>query len=266
MENIHECLEHNGACVLPGFLTDRGVSVLANEARDLSDLAWPSPTAVTPYYGKFAEDFPNRHPRQTRQVSDMALVGDFNIPPDTAIRRLYEWAPLVRFLAEIVKAEQLYPFADPCQSVNLSVIDEGGQQPWHFDSGELTVTLLLQAPQGGGAFEYVPRLRDTSNENYEGVAEVLAGAHHRTRVATLEPGALFVFLGEHSLHRVTPVIGTKRRLIAIYLYDPTPGRRSVRSSNIRLYGPGAAEAMDAVGMREPATASQRVGDDVHSKR
>lgn len=48
-------------------------------------------------------------------------------------------------------------------------------------------------------------------------------------------------------------IGTKRRLIARYLYDPVPDRWSVRSSNIRLYGPGAETAMDAVGKWESAT-------------
>lgn len=143
--------------------------------------------------------------------------------------------------------------SDPCQSVNISVIDEGGQQPWHFDSGRFTVTLLLQAPHRGGDFEYVPRLRDVGNENYEGVAEVLAGARDQVQVAELAPGSLFVFLGEHSMHRVTPVIGTKRRLIALYLYDPAPGRWSVRSSNIRSYGPDAEAAMDAVGMQESAT-------------
>ena len=180
----------------------------------------------------------------------MGLVADFNVPPDSAIRRLYEWGPLRQFLAAVVGFEQLFLFSDPCQSVNISVIDEGGQQPWHFDSGRFTVTLLLQAPHRGGDFEYVPRLRDVGNENYEGVAEVLAGARDQVQVAELAPGSLFVFLGEHSMHRVTPVIGGKRRLIALYLYDPVPGRWSVRSSNIRLYGPGAEAAMDAVGMQE----------------
>ena len=59
------------------------------------------------------------------------------------------------------------------------------------------------------------------------------------------------FRGEHALHRVTPVGGTQRRLIALYLYDPLPDRQSVRSSNLRLYGPEAEAAMDAVGMDEP---------------
>ena len=176
IEQAHERLAQDGACVFPDFLTQAGVAGLALEAQTLSDLAWPSPAAVTPYYGKRAEEFPKGHPRQTRQIADMGLVADFNVPGDAAIRRLYEWGRLRQFLAGVLEVDQLFTFCDPCQTVNISVIDEGGQQPWHFDSGRFTVTLLLQAAESGGDFEYVPRLRDVDDENYAGVAQILSGA------------------------------------------------------------------------------------------
>ena len=34
---------------------------------------------------------------------------------------------------------------DPYQSLNISVMDEGGCQQWHFDGGNMVTTLLLQA-------------------------------------------------------------------------------------------------------------------------
>ena len=250
IEPARAMLAHDGACVLPGFLSDEGLALMVADAAGVTETAWPSPDRVTPYYGKLAHNFLPGHPRRTRQRADMALVADFNIPARSHIKRLYEWPPLRGFLACVLGVERLYAFADPCQTVNISVMRDGGEQPWHFDSGRCTVTLLLQQACSGGEFEYVPGLRSSDNENYPGVAGVLAGEHESVRRAKLTPGTLFVFLGEHALPRVVSVAGPTPRLIVIYLYDPSPERWSVRSSNVSLYGPEAEAAMDAVGMHE----------------
>ena len=36
----------------------------------------------------------------------------------------------------------------------------GKELNWHFDNSEFAITLLLQAPEAGGVFEYVRDLRD----------------------------------------------------------------------------------------------------------
>ena len=51
----------------------------------------------------------------------------------------------------------------------------GDELGWHFDGADFVVTLLLQAPEAGGAFEFAPMLRSEDDRNDEGVRALLAG-------------------------------------------------------------------------------------------
>jgi hypothetical protein len=179
----------------------------------------------------------------------MALVGDHHIPQASLLRQLYYWPPFRDFLAELLGLEALHPFADPCQAINISVLGAGGCQPWHFDSAAFTVTLMLQAAHSGGHFEYAPGVRAPDDQNYAGVAAVLAGVREGVCTLALEPGTLSIFRGEESLHRVSPVEGDCLRLLATYLFDLAPDRTAVWATNLSLYGPSAEEAMIEAGMR-----------------
>jgi hypothetical protein len=61
--------------------------------------------------------------------------------------------------------------------------------------------MLLQAPEDGAVFEYVPDVRDAEvgDMAFATVEQILDG---RESVHTLE------FRGRNALHRVTPVVGT----------------------------------------------------------
>ena len=120
---------------------------------------------------------------------------------------------------------------------------------WHSMYAPFLTSLMLQRSQLGGDFEYAPRVRTPQNENYESVAEILAGKRDRVRAVSLEPGTLCVFLGEDSLHRVTPVAGDRLRLLATYLFEAKPNRTAVWSTNLSLYGPSAEAAMRGAGMK-----------------
>jgi hypothetical protein len=85
------------------------------------------------------------------------------IPPDAAIKQLYQWDGLTKFIAAATGAQTLYRSADRFQALNISVMDEGGRQQWHCDTNEVAITLLLQAPEAGGEFEYVPLIRSPEN-------------------------------------------------------------------------------------------------------
>jgi len=98
---------------------------------------------------------------------------------------------------------------------------EGNGFPWHFDTNNFTVTLAIQNADGGGAFEYAPGIRKGS-ENFSEVCRVLDGTSDLINVLELEPGDLQLFRGRHSLHRVTPLIGTTPRYVAIFLMLNSP--------------------------------------------
>ena len=62
-------------------------------------------------------------------------------------------------------------------SINVHYAGAGKELNWHFDNSEFAITLLLQAPEAGGVFEYVRDLRDAEagDMNFAGVAELLDG-------------------------------------------------------------------------------------------
>jgi hypothetical protein len=93
---------------------------------------------------------------------------------------------------------------------------------WHFDRSEFTITLLLQAPEAGGAFQYRSGLRSESDPNYDGVARFLAGEDDAVETLPLTAGTLTLFKGKDTAHRVTPVAGARDRLVVVFSYYERP--------------------------------------------
>jgi hypothetical protein len=70
-------------------------------------------------------------------------------------------------------------------------------------------------------------IRSPDDENYDDVASVLRGdARDRVVVEPMTPGTLMLFEGRHSLHRVTPVEGTRPRYVGLFGYDTKPDTMS----------------------------------------
>ncbi len=155
------------------------------------------------------------------------------------VMMLYDWPPLHRFLAEIMGKEVLYPMADPLARLNVMSYGPGQALNWHFDRAEFTVTLLLQAPSQGGAFEYRTDLRTAEDPNHDGVARLLTGQDPDVRQMSLEAGTLNVFRGINTPHRVTPVEGPTKRIIAVLSYFDRPGVRFSADEQKGFYGRSA---------------------------
>ena len=240
----HDLLD-GGCCIVPGFLTSQATAALAAEADVLAPRAWAGIGEATPYYGKIDPglpgDLPADHPRRRTTRRTMAQVAYDLIPETSGLRRLYLSAALPTFLAAVLGTKRLYPMACRYQAVNISVMAAGGCQNWHFDSSDFTITLMLQKPETGGAFECVPFLRDEGNENYEGVARVLDGDREGLLTMPFEAGTLMIFQGHRSLHRVSEVGGSVKRLLTIMHYDTRPGLLGRHEVNQNLYGPRVEE-------------------------
>ncbi len=144
------------------------------------------------------------------------------IPDQSSLNKLHRWRPFISFLQACLGVEALYPFRDPISGLTINVMNAGDVLPWHFDTNEFTVSLLLQSPEAGGEFEYVPDVRNPDDECFEDVAEVLAGARRRVIRVNMQPGDLMLFKGRYSLHRVTRVAGGQSRLVALLSYTLMP--------------------------------------------
>lgn len=152
------------------------------------------------------------------------------------VQAIYNWAPLVRFLAEVMEKPALYPMDDPLAAVNVMAYQEGQALNWHFDRAEFTVTLLLQAPEKGGVFEYRTDLRSADDPNYDGVERLLKGRDPEMQQMAVTPGTLNVFKGVNTPHRVTKIEGARARMIAVLTYYERPGAMFTKAEQLGFYG------------------------------
>jgi hypothetical protein len=159
--------------------------------------------------------------------------------PGSTLMRLYEWPPFAAFLAAVMEKQDLYTMADPLARLNVMAYRDGEALNWHFDRSEFTTTLLLQAPEGGGEFDYRTDLRTGEDPNYDGVARLLEGADPAVERLHLDAGALNVFRGKNTAHRVTPVTGSRERIIAVFSFYERPGVEFSEEERIGFYGRAA---------------------------
>lgn len=117
--------------------------------------------------------------------------------------------------------------------------DNSHELGWHFDNSSFSVTLLLQGADGGGIFEFVPDMRDTSRglQNERGVAAQMDG----NGVGELcqlgqSAGDLVLFRGRDALHRVTPVEGDRMRLLVVLAYNTEPGLSLSENARMTFFG------------------------------
>jgi hypothetical protein len=230
-------LAASGSCVLEGFLTARAIAATAEEARMLLPLAHrTSNSRSTAYLEAPDESYPECHPRRRLQRTSVGAVAYDLFPPNSLIRRLYEWDGLLAFLAVTLRKPRLWRYADPLGALNLAVMVDTDELLWHFDQTDFVVSLLLQRSSRGGAFEYVPNIRSSIEPNFTRVQRLLDGDRTDVITLNLQPGTLALFEGRHSLHRVSPIEGSEPRLIALFGYDSKPGAMSSDLLKQRRYG------------------------------
>ena len=222
-------LAATGAVELPGFVSPDGVAALVADAENLTPRAHHSEGVGTAYLEYPDFSLPDDHPRLTWGHYAVGAVAYDLIPEDSLLRRIYEWPPLLGLVEAILDRGTLYRYADPFGALNLAVMGEGDELQWHFDQTDFVVSLAIQTAETGGDFEVAPRIRTSDDEHYDRVSDVLAGDRADVVTLPMTPGTLLVFEGRHSLHRVSPIGGSRRRHVGLLAYDTVAGTREVSS-------------------------------------
>jgi hypothetical protein len=239
---IDECraqLVATGACELPGFVTPQATARMVRESDALVPLAHHAAGPITIYLDAADPSLPERHPRRHLGRSSLAAIAYDLFPPDHALRALYEWGPLLDFLAAALGRDRLHRYADPFGALNVAVMRDGDELDWHFDQTDFVVSIALRDADEGGDFEYAPYIRSASDERYDEVQALLEGDRTRVRRVPMTPGTLLLFQGRHSLHRVTEIHGPTSRLVALLAYDTRPGTVSSDFLRLARYGRNA---------------------------
>jgi hypothetical protein len=229
-------LDRTGACELPGFLKPEAVALLVREGDSLAARAYHSVVTGTPYLAAPDASLPEDHPRKFFEPTSVGVVAYDQFPHDSAMRQLFEWDPLMEFIAAALKKDRLYRYADPMGALNLAVMGDGERLHWHFDQTDFVTSIALRPSEAGGDFEYVPLIRSATDENYPRVQRLLEGSSEGVVRVAMHPGTLLLFEGRNSIHRVTPICGGTTRLVALLAYDTKPGTRSSKGLQMARYG------------------------------
>lgn len=234
---VQEALADDGCSVLHDFVRPELQAQLQQEGADLADSAYYDVEQVNVYNTAPDPSLPADHPATVILERGNAFVARDQIPAEALIHRLYTDQRFQRFVAACVGLPQIHPLADPLAGLTLNVVQPGRAHPWHFDTNEFALSMLTQAPESGGEFEYCPGIRSEESENLADVRAVLDGeGGSRIRRLTLRPGSLQIFRGRYALHRVAPVGGDRPRHTAIFAYSARPGVIGTPERTRQLFG------------------------------
>jgi hypothetical protein len=170
-------------------------------------------------------------------VSSKGCITDNQVPIDSPLRILYHSDEFKSFLCSVLGEKSLYKYDDDLSSINIHYANEGQELGWHFDNSSFAITLLIQKPENGGSFEYIRDFRDFKNNemNYDGVTDLLNGKC-RPKVLSMEPGCLVLFRGRNAVHRVTPTIGNRVRVLSVLAYNSEPGVQLSETARKTFFG------------------------------
>jgi hypothetical protein len=241
-----------GCAVIKQFVKPEAIPALVAEGDRVSHLGHRNFNRTNPYFTQLPADLPDTHPLRRFYDRSNAFVPADNFGEDSIIRAMYEWSSFAPFIQEVLEEPSFYRYADPLADVVINLAEEGNGFPWHFDTNNYTVTLAIQNAEHGGEFEFSPNLRTPTDENYDGVGQVLDGDQSLIHTLHLEPGDLQIFKGRYSLHRVTPLSGPIMRYVAIFSFTEMEGVVGSPERTKQLYGRVLPIHLERAGMRGDA--------------
>ncbi len=230
-------LDAAGALVLPGFFTEEAVKAVVRESAHREAEAFYADSTHNVYLTPSDDSLTGDHAFNRQVASSKGLLADDQVPADSPLRDVYDDTTFRSFLCDVLGIEAIYPYADNLSSINVHFAAAGRELGWHFDNSSFAVTMLLQAPEAGGEFEYVAGVRDSDggDEGYERVVSILEEVEP-VEVLEFEPGALVLFRGRDAIHRVTPTRGDTTRMLVVFAFNDAPGVALSESALETFYG------------------------------
>ena len=230
-------LSEEGVLLIPQFLQSEALKQTIKEAEAQTHLAYFTKKTHNVYLSEPNASLPETHVFNRQVKSSKGCITTDQIQKESGLHIIYNNFIFKKFIAHVVRENAIYPYADTLTGINIHYASEGEELGWHFDNSSFAITLLLQAPKEGGLFQYVKDLRNSNSEdmNFNGVETVL---NDEVPVKTLdiEEGTLVLFRGLNSLHRVTPTIGNRTRILVVLAYNNKPGVSLSETARMTFFG------------------------------
>ena len=239
-ETIKKCkndLDKFSCATIPNFILFESLEIMNAELKKHINEVYMSKESINAYlYSKDDSSLPIDHPKRIFMDRDNGYLNSDLFEKDSEMKFLYAQEKLLNFISACLGVSPIYRWADPLACHAYNVMKPEGILPWHFDSCEFSLSILMQKPEKGGIFEYCPNIREPGNENFEEVKKVLDGDRTRVCQLKLDPGDLQIFKGRFTLHRVTKVEGNRSRYLCIPAYVLDPWRVNTPEHSRAIYG------------------------------
>ena len=236
VDQCQRALDEAGLFNLAGFLLPTAIDqAVSNLADELENHSFTHERLHNIYFLPEVDNLSENHPalKQFKTINHTVCSDQIR---DNVLIELYEWPAFADFLAAVMNKPKLYQMDDEISRLNVMGYSAGEALNWHFDRSEFTTTLLLQAPEAGGEFEYRTGLRTDIDPNYDGIGEFLTGDQSDITTLPLEAGTLNVFRGKNTLHRVSPIVGEHQRVIAVFSFYENAGVQFSNEEKMGFYG------------------------------
>ena len=223
----HKQIDTNGLCLLPDFVKKSFyeeviAEVRENEEKGFYNESWRSP---------FGNESRKAQENSIQTRASMKTFAYDLLALNSKLRLLYESDIFTEFLKKILRVDNFFKCADPLVSCLVASLKDDDELGWHYDPNDGVVTLLLQKPDKGGEFEFVPNSKESSHEVSDNELSIIDNQDEDIISLAQNPGTLAIFNGSNSLHRVAPVAGNSERIVAILSYSEVPD--FIFSSKIR---------------------------------
>ena len=230
-------LSEEGVLLIPQFLQSEALKQTIKEAEAQTHLAYFTKKTHNVYLSEPNASLPETHVFNRQVKSSKGCITTDQIQKESGLHIIYNNFIFKKFIAHVVRENAIYPYADTLSGINIHYASEGEELGWHFDNSSFAITLLLQAPKEGGLFQYVKDLRNSNSEdmNFNGVETVL-NDEVPVKTLNMEEGTLVLFRGLNSMHRVTPTIGNKTRILVVLAYNNKPGVSLSETARMTFFG------------------------------
>jgi len=158
-------LRADGAVTLPGFLRPAALAAIRSDLdAAVPHVAIRRHQASVYHRDALEAELAADDPRCVRQTWCAGHVTRDMIPVYSPAHRLYVSPWFKQFIAACVGRERVFEYADPIAGLVATVLPPGGEYPWHYDTNEFVVTIMIREPESGGRFEYAQDLRRPGDE------------------------------------------------------------------------------------------------------
>ena len=153
-------LKESSCSTISNFILPKSLEIMNSELEKQLDEVYMSKESINAYlYAKDDPSLPEDHPKRNFMNRYNGYLNSDCFPKSSEMKYLYETEELLKFVSACLGVSPIYRWADPLACHAYNVMKPDGILPWHFDSCEFTLSLMIKKPEKGGIFEYCPNIR-----------------------------------------------------------------------------------------------------------